>query len=243
MLRSIIWLAAMVVTVGLASPGQALEEFVPLRGGRVAGGEPRKRSWGPEQATGAPDAPNASGDSSSAWASLSADDQAEWLVCEYAKPINVVAIHVHENDCSGALVKVTAFGADGKEVVAWEGVDPTPRDKGHGVSTLKVGLGFDVQKIKLHLDSVAVPGWNEIDAVGLEDEKGEKHWATKVEASTTYATTMERGRIVEVAEPVDLKPALDKLQNDVNELKANQKELQREIRELKALLKESLKKE
>ena len=138
---------------------------------------------------------------------------------------------------------MTAFDAEGKEVVAWEGVDPTPVDKEHGVSTLKVGLGFDVQRIKLYIDSAKVPGWNEIDAVGLEDLMGQKHWATKVEASTTYATTIDRIHVIdEFPEPVDLKPALEKLQNDVNELKASQKELQAEIRELKDLLKAALKK-
>jgi hypothetical protein len=251
MFRSMVWMGATILAFELVSPATALDETFAVRKGRsplpaaTTGDKPPqpvpKRSWGPEQATGAPDAPNA-GDSASAWASLSQDDQAEWLVCEYARPTNVVAIHVHENYCPGALVKVTAFGVDGKEVVAWEGADPTPRDKEHGVSTLKVGLGFDVQRIKLYLDSAAVTGWNEIDAVGLEDDKGEKHWATKVEASTTYATTLERGgfRMVE-PEPVDLQPALKQLQDDVAELKATQKELRKEIRELKDLLKAVLK--
>jgi hypothetical protein len=243
MIRSIVGLGFI---CGLSLAAHA-DEGVSGRTGEVArpaqaAEQQPKRSWGPEQATGEPNAPNA-GDSASAWASQSADGQAEWLICEFAKPTSVVAIHVHENDCPGALVKVTAFDPDGKEVVAWEGVDPTPVDKEHGVSTLKVGLGFDVQRIKLYLDSVKVPGWNEIDAVALEDDKGQKHWATKVEASSTYATTILPVHVIdEFPQPDDLKPALEKLQNDVNELKASQKELQNDIRELKELLKAALKK-
>ena len=86
----------------------------------------------------------------------------------------------------GALVKVTAFNPDGKEVTAWEGKDPTPRTAAQGISVIPVRLDFAVQRIKLYLDSVGVPNWNEIDAVGLEDSSGVKHWVAKARASSIY---------------------------------------------------------
>ncbi len=43
------------------------------------------------------------------------------------------------------------------------------------------------QKIKIYIDSVNVPGWNEIDAVGIVDDVGAVHWAVKATASSTYA--------------------------------------------------------
>ena len=62
--------------------------------------------------------------------------------------------------------------------------------------------------------------------------------------STTYAAMLEHVPVARlVPEPVDLQPAIEKLQSDINELKATQKELHREIRELKELLKASLKKD
>ncbi len=145
-----------------------------------------KRSWGPEQATGQPDTPEA-GDFETAWASLSPDDIEEWLICEYPEPVAAKAISVYESYNPGALYKVTAFNAEGEEVLAWEGEDPTPRDKPKGISVIPVKLDFPVRKLKLYIDSPAVPGWNEIDAVSLEDENGNKQWATRVVASTTYA--------------------------------------------------------
>ena len=46
---------------------------------------------------------------------------------------------------------------------------------------------FDLSRIRIYLDSPKVPGWNEIDAVGLVDEKGTTHWAASARASSTYA--------------------------------------------------------
>jgi hypothetical protein len=42
------------------------------------------------------------------------------------------------------------------------------------------------RRIRLDLDSAAVPGWNEIDAVGLLDVSGGVAWAVAARASTTY---------------------------------------------------------
>lgn len=154
-----------------------------------------KRAWGPEQATGEPDTPEA-GDFQTAWASLSSDGSEEWLVCEYDAAYTLKSVSVYENLSPGSLYKVTAFNSDGDEVLAWEGEDPTPRDKPKGISVIPVKLDFKVQKIKLYLDSPAVSGWNEIDAVGIEDAAGNKHWAQTVLASSTYATpnTVETGK-------------------------------------------------
>jgi hypothetical protein len=145
-----------------------------------------KRNWGPEQAIGEPDTPEA-GDQVTAWASLSPDGMEEWLICEYPQAVTLAFVRVHETYNPGALIKVTAFNEKDEEVVAWEGEDPTPRDQAKGVSVIPVKLDFRVKRVKIYLDSVAVPGWNEIDAVGIEDENKNVQWASKVLASTTYA--------------------------------------------------------
>lgn len=144
-----------------------------------------KRGFGPEQATGRPDVPQA-GDNSAAWASQTPDGQREWLLCEYATPIEARAIVVYESYNPGALVRISAFNAAGDETIAWEGDDPTPRGRPRGISVIPVKLDFAVQRIRLSIDSPAVPGWNEIDAVGIEDAGGTIHWASKAEASSTF---------------------------------------------------------
>src|SRR5262249_1509989 len=128
------------------------------------------------------------GDNSQAWASQTPDGQKEWLICEYGEPLEVRAVIVYETFNPGALVQVSAFNAEGDEIVAWEGNDPTPRGKPKGISVIPVKLDFPVTRIRLSIDSPAVPGWNEIDAVAIEDRDGNTHWAVRAEASSTYGS-------------------------------------------------------
>ncbi len=163
-----------------------------------------KRSWGPEQATGKPDTPRA-GDIATAWASLSQDNQWEWLQLEYGKPIKATAIQVYETHNPGAIGKISVFDPQGKEVKIWElkykgttidtsnGYPGIRRESVNGIaiSTFPVKVDFEVKRVKLYLDSPRVKGWNEIDAVGLVDEKGTTHWATSAKASSSYAQQRE----------------------------------------------------
>ncbi len=145
-----------------------------------------KRAWGPEQATGPPDTHQA-GDIQTAWASLTPDGQDEWLLLEYAEPVAAEAVLVYETYNPGALNRVTVFRLDGEEVEVWKGTDPTPRNSGMGTSEIKFRAPFKTNRVRLYLASKQVPGWNEIDAVGLRDSAGKVHWAVSADASSTYA--------------------------------------------------------
>lgn len=144
------------------------------------------RSWGPEQILGPPDT-SGSGDIRTAWASATPDGQPEWLLLDFAGAVNAKAVHVVETYNPGAVYKVSAFSPDGREVVAWEGADPTFPGSARGVSEVPIQLEFAISRVKIYLDSPAVPGWNEIDAVGLTDQQGAVQWATAAQASSTYA--------------------------------------------------------
>ena len=151
------------------------------------------RPWGPEQAVGAPDTWPQSGDLQTAWASKTPDGQREWLELTYDAPVRPAAILVYETFNPGAVDRVTAFDAAGNEVELWSGADPTPAGKEKGISVIAVQPAFDLTRIRIYLDSPKVPGWNEIDAVGLVDEKGTTHWATSARASSTYADITSDG--------------------------------------------------
>jgi len=146
-------------------------------------GEP-KRPWGPEQALGAPDTPEG-GDRQTAWASQTPDGAEEWLRLEYDKPVNVAQVRVRETYNPGAVCKVTAFSANGEEVLLWEGQDPTTEAPDDFV--VEVAGNVFSKSVKLYLDSPRVPGWNEIDAVELVGKDGSRQWATGATASSTYA--------------------------------------------------------
>lgn len=143
-------------------------------------------SWGVEQATGPPNT-SGSGDIVTAWASGTPDGQQEWLLLKYAKPVQPSAVVIHETYNPGALIKVSVFDPDGKEVIVWTGVDPTPPTSPRGVSTIPIKVDFKTSRVKLYFDSPKFPGWNEIDAVGLQYWWGRTLWAVEAEASSSFA--------------------------------------------------------
>jgi len=146
------------------------------------------RNWGPEQATGEPDT-GAAGDLPTAWASKTPDGQPEWLDLRYAQPVSATAVLVHATYNPGALVRVSAFTEDGREVTVWTGKDPAEPGTGRALSVISFRTEFPTRRVRIYLDSPAVAGWNEIDAVGLVDDMGRTQWASDAEASSTYASS------------------------------------------------------
>lgn len=145
-------------------------------------------NWGVNQVTGEPNT-TTFGDQVTAWASASQDGQPEWLVLEYDATVVPQAIVVHENCCPGAVVKATHYPKWGRERVLWEGTDPTPATARGGVSRLPVQIALRTNRIKLYIDSPAISGWNEIDAVGLELADGTIIWAKGASASSSYGSS------------------------------------------------------
>ena len=187
----------------------------------------QKRPWGPEQATGEPDTETA-GDIQTAWASQSQDDQDEWMTLEYAEPITPAAVLVHETYNPGALVRVTAFKLDGTEVELWKGQDPTGTDVEMGTSEVPVKADFKTNRIRIYIASKDVPGWNEIDAVGVRDSDKKMHWAVSADASSTYAPPFEdMPRVRPLLNANDVR--LQKLEAEVRELRETVEMLQKKL--------------
>jgi hypothetical protein len=182
-----------------------------------------KRSWGCEQATGEPDTMGA-GDITTAWASATQDEQDEWLEATFAEKVKITEVHVVETYNPGSLFKVTMQTDGDMEVVLWKGEDPTPKGvaEGRGTSIVKPGMGVKGNRIRIHLASKDVPGWNEIDAIGIKDSDGKMHWARHVVASSNYAGGPDPGWII------DSKAAIErmlKLETEVDDLKAELEKL------------------
>ncbi len=148
----------------------------------------KKRAWGPEQACGPPDTAQA-GDLPTAWASASPDGQEEFLDLYFSKPIDTVAVVVYENNAPGAITHILVLDDSGNPFENHTVSDPTPTQAPSGVSVFP--LVAKTRGIRLILDSQNVPGWNEIDAVGLLDKKGEIHWAETAAASSTFADVVD----------------------------------------------------
>lgn len=148
------------------------------------------RAWGPEQAIGLPDTPQA-GDIPTAWASKTPDGQDEWLELDYAKAVEPAVVMIHESFNPGAVYRITAYSATHMEAELWSGTDPTKVGLARGVSEITIKPKFKTNRIRIHLRSKDVAGWNEIDAVGIKDADGHVQWAVKARASSSYASTDE----------------------------------------------------
>ena len=161
--------------------GPAGTRYVSTR----AGGGP---SWNPHRATGPPDTP-VPGDHPTAWASDTPDGDDEWLELDFASPVAATEVRVYESFNPGATTCVGLFDDAGREHVILQSPGSVPSDAAIRVATFTVPLDAGrVRRAKLHVDSRAVPGWNEIDAVALIDRDGAAHWAGAARASSWYGS-------------------------------------------------------
>jgi hypothetical protein len=187
-------------------------------------------SWSPHQAAGPPDSPQM-GDQHTAWASLGTSSP-EWLILDYPSAVIPRRVDVYESYTPGALSKVTVFDSSGKEIEAWSGVDPTPKTATSGptpVSKIPILLNVPTRRIKLYIASDKVPGWNEIDAVGLMSDQGQTQWATRVSASSTYARSYT---VNSALNPADLVPHWSGLEQPTHAMQSGQ--INREERRIDA---------
>jgi hypothetical protein len=99
---------------------------------------------------------------------------------------------VHETFNPGAIDKIATVSARNTETVIWQGKDPTARSAASGKSSFPIQAGVNSRRIKIELDSQAVPGWNEIDAVALHGINGSVQWVSKAWASSSYGNNNER---------------------------------------------------
>ena len=94
-------------------------------------------------------------------------------------------------------MKVTAFLADGREAVFWEGEQPG-KDEVDVFEISAKGEAPVSQKIRLYLDTKRKSGWNEIDAVEVVATDGSALWAKEAKASSYYG----QGEIIPGSKPV-----------------------------------------
>src|SRR5262249_60347822 len=113
--------------------------------------------------------------------------------------------------------------------------DPTGADAEMGVSEVPVKADFRTNRIKIYIASKDVPGWNEIDAVGMRDKDGKMHWATSADASSTYAPPFEttpriaRTTLAPAAIMRQQEMRIKKLEDEVGALKTLVEELKKKV--------------
>ena len=142
--------------------------------------------WQTSQACGPPDT-RGMGDIRTAWASATQDGAQEWLELSYDRKVTPQSIEIYETFNPGAVTKVTMFDWWGRERVVWTGSSSSLTRNAPQLAVIQLNKTFRTNKVRIYIDSPAVPGWNEIDAVGLVDRNNKKYWASQANASSCYA--------------------------------------------------------
>lgn len=125
-------------------------------------------SWAAYKVLGAPDVYPAHGDNANAWASLGADDRDEYLEVAFAQPVRARAVEIYETYNPGAVRSITMITTSGTRIEAYRA---NPSATGAHANILRTGgtqcTAEPIVAVRVELGSTAVPGWNEIDAIGL----------------------------------------------------------------------------
>jgi hypothetical protein len=125
-------------------------------------------NYSASQATGAPNV-RFYGDNAQSWASRLADAPDEWIELTFANPVPAAAVRVRQNFNPGAIVRVDVIDTAGGVQTVFQGTDTNvyPRASIGWLVVKFPTTAQPIERVRLSLDSVAVRGWNEIDAVQL----------------------------------------------------------------------------
>ena len=133
-------------------------------------------SWSAQQVLGPPDVYPGYGDNAKAWASLDADAGNEFIEVAFPRPTSMRELRIYETLNPGAIASVDATTVSGKHVtmIACGGsftasVCDAPMavpTGGAKISVVPLQCGEAIASVRVTLASAAVPGWNEIDAIG-----------------------------------------------------------------------------
>jgi speckle-type POZ protein len=124
-------------------------------------------SWAATKVLGAPDVFPGSGDNANAWASLGADDKAEWIEVGFAQAMPISAVDVYETYNPGAITSIELITADGSYIPAYSA---QPGATGQTTNKLHTDVGCTqapIVAVRVRLASQSVAGWNELDAISI----------------------------------------------------------------------------
>jgi hypothetical protein len=123
-------------------------------------------SWSAAQVLGPPDVYPAYGDNAKAWASLGADDRDEWIEVGFDRPGAISGVEVYET-FNPAVDRIELVTTTGRTIEAQASSAVAP-GQGSMRRTASVGCTTEpIVAVRVHVSSVAVAGWNELDAIGV----------------------------------------------------------------------------
>ena len=124
-------------------------------------------SWSADQLLGPADVYPRGEDDARAWAPLEADGGHELVEVGFGAPRRITGVEVYETLHPGAVRAIVLVGADGSHRTVHE-ADPRPLGDGAHRTSIELACTDEpVAAVRVLLDTRAVPGWNEIDAIAV----------------------------------------------------------------------------
>lgn len=121
-----------------------------------------------EQALGKYDKLPAYGQSPCAWSPAKMNNpDGEWIKVGFEKPMKINQIIIAENFNPGAISKIALYDIIDKEYVIFNNLNVAPLNAKARMFSLMHKTDFEVRAIKIYLSTAKVPGFNQIDAIGI----------------------------------------------------------------------------
>ena len=154
-------------------------------------------SWSANQVIGIPNVYPGYGDNSYAWASSTSDGQREFLELHFEEAAPASKVAIYETLYPGAVdtVYVRNPNTNAWEIV-WQGTAEVADYTARIFEVYFPLTSYSVSDVRLAINSPAVPGYNEIDAVALSDQEPpppppyQANTMPSYTASTQYANAL-----------------------------------------------------
>jgi OmpA-OmpF porin, OOP family len=169
-----------------------------------------KNQYKPEQALGKPNKLPATGSATTAWSPLTDDGGTEYIHVAFKKAQKAQQIAVAENFNPGSITKIEAFDSLGTATVVYENNAPQaiPGLQGRMFNHFFPLTNYAVKSVKITLNTLAVPGSNQIDAIGISASTDSlKALINLVKSSETVEAKVNLGEMVNSATD-DLLPVI-----------------------------------
>lgn len=131
------------------------------------------KPYSAQQVLGKPNKLPAHGESPCAWRTATANNnRGEWIKVTFNKLISAQTIVIAESWNPGAVAKIKLYDEAGKEHTVYHNPTPKPIPQKAQMLVLHIApTPYKVAALRLELQTAAVPGFNQIDAIGISENK------------------------------------------------------------------------
>ncbi len=122
------------------------------------------------QVLGSPNKLPQNGESVCAWSTAGADTYAEeYIKVGFENPVRIKQVSIGENWGAGAIIRVLAYDSTDREYIIHENKEDDPTEKGRMSNIIIPQTEYRVYAIKLIVAPAKIPGYNQIDAIGISE--------------------------------------------------------------------------